>query len=489
MRPLAAAARRAAPIAIVAAAGVALRALDFGNPVIHVDEQFYLLVGERMWSGAVPFVDIWDRKPVGLFLIYALAAALPGDGVLAYQLLATAAAILTALVVRRGAITIGARPSGATLAAIAYLVWLPLLGGRGGQSPVFYNLLTALAVLTTLRLPSLAAEGQRAAIGRSGIAACLLMGLAIQIKYTAAVEGAFVGAAHLWWLVRARARMRTVAGSTAGWLLAGLAPTLVAIAAYAAMGGAALDAFWFANFGSIFDRPGYPVDQIAMRLLGIAALLSPLAACALLGWRLRPRPTPAALQIAYGWLIAALVGFAAIGTFFDHYALPLVAPLALLAAPTLGRRPRAAVGALGLGLMLVLAQRAFIADDAAGARETARLVRLNARGQCPYVFIGDTITYQLSDTCLPTTHVFPNLLAYSTEQGATGIDEAAEVRRILATRPPVIVTSTRRLTIWNMGSVVALKRSLRADYRRAWSTPRAQWRTVIYIRRDLPFRR
>ena len=30
------------------------RAQTFGNPVIGFDEQFYLLVGNRMWDGALP---------------------------------------------------------------------------------------------------------------------------------------------------------------------------------------------------------------------------------------------------------------------------------------------------------------------------------------------------------------------------------------------------------------------------------------------------
>ncbi len=401
--------RGVAPLLLLALVALGLRVWDFGNPVIHVDEQFYLLVGERMWQGSVPFVDIWDRKPVGLFLIYAIAAAFPGDGILAYQLMATAAAIATAAVVRTASLRVGARPSGALLAGIAYLLWLPMLGGRGGQAPVFYNLLVALAALWTLSLPALAETGRRGAIMRSGLIACLFAGIAIQVKYTAAVEGAFVGLAHLWWLRRAGARWGAVAAGVVAFAAAGITPTAIAFAAYAAMGHA--EAFWFANFSSIFLRAPYPPGELAMRLLGIAAQLSPLIACALLGWRLRPRPTPAPLALAYGWLIAALLGFAAIGTFFDHYALPVIAPLALLSAATFGRRPRAAVGAFGIGLLLFLAERAFVADDAPGARETARLVALNARGQCPYVFIGDTITYQLSGTCLPTPYVFPNLLA------------------------------------------------------------------------------
>ncbi|HTG37925.1 hypothetical protein [Sphingomonas sp.] len=479
--------RRLLPAIVLSLAALALRVWDFGNPVIHVDEQYYLLVGARIWNGAVPFIDLWDRKPVGLFLLYAIPAMLPGDGIAAYQVMATMAAAATAIVIRLAALRVGASPRGAMVAAIAYLVWLSVLGGRGGQAPVFYNLPVTIALLLTLKLPALAADGRRRSMVASGLAAALLGGIAIQLKYTAAVEGAFVGLAHLWWLRRSGARPGRLALAAMLFLAAGLAPTGIAALSYAAMGPAAFSAFWFANFSSIFLRPPYPADEVAMRLLGIAAQLSPLIACSLLAWRLRPRPTPPVLMLAAGWLVAAVGGFIAIGTFFDHYALPLIAPLTVMSATTFGRRPRAAIGALGLGLLLFLAERAFIPDDAAGAREAARLVRLNARGDCPYVFIGDTITYRLADTCVPTPYAFPNMLAYATEQGAMGIDEAAEVRRILRRRPPVIVTSTRELAIWNRQSLRAVKQALRCDYRRVWTTPRGQWDTVIYLRRDLRF--
>jgi hypothetical protein len=468
-------------LAILALAALLLRAWDFGNPIIHVDEQYYLLVGARMWDGAVPYLDIWDRKPVGLFLLYALAAAMPGDGILAYQAMASLAAVATAFVVHRTALAIGARPWGAMAAALAYLVWLSLLGGRGGQAPVFYNLLPAVALWLLVDGANRKASPRR--IVMAGLVACLACGVAIQIKYTAAVEGAFVGLAACWLLWRSGARAATLAAAIAAWALAGLAPTLAVAAAYRAIGPAAFDAFWFANFASIALRPGYPVDQLAMRLLGIAAQLSPLIACAALGWR-RSRDAGPARLLVRGWLVAATVGFLSIGTFFDHYALPLIAPLAIAAATTLGQHPRAAIGALGLGVALVVAERAFVPNDGPAARRVAEIVAANSRGDCPYVFIGDTITYHLAGACLPTTHAFPNLLAYATEQGATGIDEAAEVRRILSRRPPVIVTSTRRLDIWNRGSIDALKSAL-GDYRLIHAAPRANWQTLIYLRRDL----
>ena len=481
------------PLATAAALlliAIALRAWDFGNPVIHVDEQYYLLVGDRLLHGALPYVDIWDRKPIGLFLLYALIRMLPGDGILAYQIVATLFAAATAWIVERTARRLDAAPVGAFAAAIAYLVWLSLLGGRGGQSPVFYNLFVATAAALTLRLPDLAAARARGAILANGLAVCLLCGVAIQMKYTPAIEGAFFGLVHIWFLWRAGAGIPATVAAGIAWILAGLAATLAAIACYASFGPTALHLFWFANFTSIGLRPGYPIDQIAMRLLGIVAQLSPLLISAALTWRLRAHTGVRGerASIAFGWLSAALLGFLAIGTFFDHYALPLITPLAIVAAPAFGRSSRAMIASLGLALTLFVIERAVQPDDATGARAVARVVAANSGHECPYVFIGDTITYRLANACLPTRFAFPNLLAYSTEEGATGIDEAAEVRRILARRPPVIVTSSRRLNIWDGESVVIVKAALARDYRPVFSTPRAGYRTVVYLRRDRPFR-
>ncbi|KQN25644.1 hypothetical protein ASE86_05385 [Sphingomonas sp. Leaf33] len=462
---------------------VALRAADFGNPIIHVDEQYYLLIGQRMLEGAVPYIDIWDRKPVGLFLLYAGAAALPGDDVLGYQLLATLFAGLTACVVASGARALGASRSGAVAAGLAYLIWLPLLGGRGGQAPVFYNLFVALAARLTLRLPGLAERRSIGAIVVNGALACLAAGVAIQVKTTAVFEAAFIGLAHVWWL--ARVRPAAVFPGALLWLAIGVAPTLAVVLAYRAMGPAALDAWWFANAQSIFLRPGYPIGEIAMRLLGIVAQLSPLLLCAAIGWRRRMVRMTGERALAFAWLAAAAVGFGAIGTFFDHYALPLLPPLTMIAGIALGRIPRVLVGTLLLGVLLLVVERAFIADDAAGARQVANVVARNSRGGCPYVFMGDTATYTLSRTCLPTAHAFPNFLAYTTEAGASGIAEAAEMRRILAARPPVIVASTRRLAIWNPATVPLLQRALRDDYRQVLSVPRSSYRTVVFLRRDL----
>jgi 4-amino-4-deoxy-L-arabinose transferase-like glycosyltransferase len=461
---------------------VAIRARDFGNPIIHVDEQYYLLVGDHMLRGALPYVDIWDRKPVGLFLIFAAIRLLPGDGVLAYQLIATLFAAATAALVARAGLRLGASRTGAVAAGIAYLLWLSLLSGRGGQSPVFYNLFMAGAGLLTLRLPELARRGDRRAIMASGWGACLLAGLAIQTKYTPVVEGAFFGLAHLWFLRRAGTSWAAMAGVGAVWAALGLAPTAAVVASYYQRGPADFQAFWFANFASVALRKGYPAAKIAARLTGTTVQLSPFIACAIVAWRGRPRRSETLL--AFGWLAAALVAFAMIGAFFDHYALPLMVPLTMIAAPVLGRWRTALAGTAVIGGLLFVFHLATEPDDRESAYRVAQAMAANDGGDCPYVFAGDSILYHLAGACLPTAYAFPSTLAYEPEQGATGIDEAAEVRRIMARRPPVVVTLDRPLAPWNRDSLKIVSVALAQDYRLVLSAPREDGHLLVYRRRD-----
>ena len=106
-------------VLLIIAVAVATRIVSWWNPVAHPDDQFYLLAGEQLLAGHWPYVDVWDRKPLGLFLIYAGVASL-GGGILMLNLVATAFAAATALVIRQMALRF-AGPVGATMSALAYL--------------------------------------------------------------------------------------------------------------------------------------------------------------------------------------------------------------------------------------------------------------------------------------------------------------------------------------------------------------------------------
>jgi hypothetical protein len=52
----------------------------------------------------------------------------------------------------------------------------------------------------------------------------------------------------------------------------------------------------------------------------------------------------------------------------------------------------------------------------------------------------------------------------------------------------VIVTGSRPLAAWNVQSLAIVNAALAANYRPVFSAPRNDYRTIVYLRRDLPFR-
>lgn len=423
------------------------RLLILGNPLVHVDEEFYLLVADRWAHGAQPFLDIWDRKPLGLFLLYRLFTALPGDPVLAYQLFGIGCTAATALLVRRMALEL-APPAGAWLAGLVYMCAMPAFNCALGQAPVFYNPLVALAMLLVLR--GWQKTDTRDLLGR-GAAVMALLGLAMQIKYSALFEGIGMGLMLLVLGKRAGWSWPRMAAAAALWCAMALAPTAAVLLDYAASGHA--DAFLQSNFISVLQRlpDGAPTWR---RLLKLSAGLSPFA-LAIAFDPLRRAATGDAAQalsrrLLNLWAVAAVLGFLAFGTWYDHYVGPLLAPLSVLAAPALaaavrGGLPRAARWS---GRFLLLASTVgglvlmFQGLDAHGNEEefdrSTALIRSAIHGGCYFQFDGAPGLYRSVDACIPTRFAFPNHLNTWTEAPAIGADPSAEVRRIMATRPDVV---------------------------------------------------
>jgi hypothetical protein len=433
------------PILLLAAA-FAIRCAWFGNPVIQIDEQFYLLVGDRMLHGALPFVDVWDRKPIGLFLIYGAIRLLGGTGIIQYQVVATLFAWATALIITRIARSI-ASARAAWLAGGVYLLWLNFFTGEGGQSPVFYNLFVAGAGLLTMRAMARDATPRR--IFRLGLAAMALAGVAMQVKYTALFEGIFFGLALLWAIARATGRVTPVLGAGMAWVALALLPSALVLSYYASVGHA--DAFLYANFLSVMERGSAGMPELLQRLGIMALLLSPLFGALALSeraglWRTHDR---AAHHFILAWLGAAIGGLLAFGTYYDHYALPLLVSLCAAAAPAFDYVRRdariglrlagllVAIGLVGIGVNHHLLVKRK--GDAAYISQLAQAIEANRHGGSLYIYEGEPILYLLTGAPAPTRFMFPNHLGEAIEAPAVGVDPTAELRRIVATRPQVIV--------------------------------------------------
>lgn len=435
-------ARRLPRWAMLLLVALALRVFTFGNPLVHVDEEFYFTVGRALWQGAVPYLDIWDRKPVGLFLLYAVPAALGLPlGIWAYQAMALASVTVTALLIARLAERAGwAR--GSLAAALAYLLWLDLLEGAGGQSPVFYNLPMVGAATLLAPRPDDGVRGGRRF--RAGAGAFALVGCALQIKYSVVFEGAFFGA---WWLWRELRLTRTPARAVAGAaLLATVAalPTLAAWGWYAAHGWS--DAFVYANFRSIAQRVPDPIVPQLLNLLLIVLVTLPLLVIVSLTLRRPPAAGPGRdlQRWLFAWSVAAGLGLLVFGAYFDHYALPLLVPLSTCSAGFFARHPAARRVVVPLFAVLFVGSEAVVLDRLYGRGTPTQFAALtravgDAPPGCLYVFSGTSMSYAASARCTLTRYRFPSHLDRPRERGAIGVDQQAEIARILAAKPAVVV--------------------------------------------------
>lgn len=457
--------------------GFLLRLPMLGDPAYKLDEQFYLWVGDRLLHGDLPYVNIWDRKPIGLFLIYAFARLFGGMGFVEYQLLATFAAIGTSACIfamtRRAAGDVPGAISG-----MLYLLWLEVAEGGGGQSPVFYGLPVAAAAMLLLH-PSDANDRRRA------FGAMALIGIAIQIKYTVLFEGMFFGL-----VAAARALRRNgvrALPEIALLALTALVPTMLAIGVYAALGH--FGDFWFANFTSIFLRGATSASDLHYRTEMALLRMVPLGTCIAASiWELRREPDKRGWQLfMLGWCAAAIYAFFSLGVLYSHYLLPVFLPLSAAAAPIFRRRPLGWVLA-GLAAYIPAANLGWpeFATTARSHRQMAALTALVpadvSRG-CMHMFDGPPILYYLTHACTVTRYPFPDHLSAEMEAHATGIDPLAETKRILAVRPEVITISDVDVRPPNKASFALMRDGLRRYYRlagKAWVDERYIW---VFVRR------
>ena len=464
-------------LALLALLAVAVRFITYGNPALGFDEQFYLLVGDRMVQGELPYVDIFDRKPIGIFLIYAGIRWLGGGGVVQYKLVATLFVIATAWLIYLLARQRAER-FGAGLAAALYILWLNLMEGEGGQTPVFYNLLVigaAWQLFAALRAPD--------RLVPRGALALLLIGLALQIKYTVVFEGMFFGLAFLWlaWTQR-MAWGRLVAFATVMVALA-LLPTALVLLYYWGVGEA--DAFIFANFSSnAYKENGSSLVQL-FKLVELSALFLPLGVVAVVGHRaIRDKMVRPDGQMVRLWLVASVLGVLLYWRFSaPHYAIPLLAPLCVLLAPALDARPRlgAAIAALALiaGQVVQIQLAAMKGGDAA-----MRAVAAAAKPDRGVIFVynGYPGLYLLTGSPLPSRWSFPGHLNTQDENNprALGVDPLVETRRILDANPDAIVDTFPAYALGNRETRALLHRVIAERYRPVLCVATRDRTRVIY---------
>jgi hypothetical protein len=199
--------------AVIAFSALQVLSFSFGR-----DQSIYALVGEGVLHGKMPYRDLWDFKPPGIFLAYALAQGVFGRGMAAIRVLEAAGMIGMVFAFMRLADTFFERPrAGLVGGALAAIIHAELDFWHSGQPEVFGGYLTAFAlVLATSRF-----HPRRRAWVWLGVGA--LFGLAFLFKPPLG-GGAFVCAAYL--SKREQQRVASTARALLALLIVGVGAAL-----------------------------------------------------------------------------------------------------------------------------------------------------------------------------------------------------------------------------------------------------------------------
>ncbi len=448
-------------IAIIAGIILIERLPTIGFASLNVDESAYLAIGEAMLRGAVPYIDIIDRKPVGLYVIYALATSIFSDPIIGARILGLICTGISAgfifAIARRH---LHESRVSATLAASLFSCFAILYGGDAAQYNVFVMPFTAVAawiVFENLARLSRGEPPQALRIGLSG----LLLGLAMQIKYTPAFEGMGFGLL----LMAAGWQFRTSLGAvglrklTVGlvlMLVGGLAPTLAVAAIYWRMDQ--FDAFMFYNFTVNVVRPvtDYAPGLLTFRMAEVLAIAAPLLG---FSFRFANRVRAGAVTFPVDarwaqlglavWFGAALFGALVQRQPYLHYFYAVVPPLALWSASAMIGRAGLLRPIRWIAFLIPLAFAGYAGGwtvetythgSAYLPREIAQTLRAE-RVRSLYVFNWFGILYHLSELPSPTRFTLPTHLLRDLEAASFEFDAKPEVERILAAKPEVIVVA------------------------------------------------
>lgn len=300
---------------------VLLPGLRFGPSL---DASVFTIVADRLRAGDVPYRDLFDHKPPGIFLFDAAVQSLVGGSAWSGSWVGSVLALgltgaLAGSIAVRSSASIGTRRLSDSLA---------LRVGVG------------LLTVTFLGAPRLAlGGGMTEAVGALPAAASVW----------AALCGSAGGRGATWWFVAAGAFASAavatsfffapvvVAAGILGWgaahrtlaYLAGLALVAAALALWLVAAGAmpaAIDALIGFNAAYIGVSLGDPRGTATGALLAIAPLLA-----AAVAFSFMHRPSRLSLALV-AWCAMSVLQLILPGRFATHYLLPVVLPLCLLAA-------------------------------------------------------------------------------------------------------------------------------------------------------------
>jgi hypothetical protein len=403
--------------------------------------------------GGLPYVAVWDQHPPGMAALFALVQRFVADPVLGARLAALFAVTATALLIHRFCVRYLNQAGAGLIGALLYIVCMSRWLGLAANTELFNNACVTLASYLLYG----AVRRSPASLARA-VAAAVVLGVGLQIKYVVLPEAAILCLAYLIAAYCAHRDLRATALAAGALVLAGLLPTGMVVLYFWQNG--ALQPFLDANVGSNISyldvRPA--VSVIARRaatglgpMVG-AILITGLAIWRCAGWRrMRLGGLSPELWILV-WIVAALLDVSLPLKFFSHYYFALYPPLSLAGALALTALTRDRRRGFAVGVVVLFATavpywatgfaRAVQVARADAPRAVADVLR-EAGGSDLNVFVYEyqPVIYALALLRPPTPYVLSSEL--STFTYSSHVDGADEVRRTMDSAPDFVVLRVR----------------------------------------------
>lgn len=289
-----------------------IRLPHFFEAVIEWDESTFILMGQSIVDGHLPYVELWDNKPPLCFVPFALVIALFGKSIFAVRALGLVCVVISAWMVRNVALRFGDRSLGLVsgIACVVFVSYAP-----SGMATLSEH----LAIVPLTGVLALALRPQLHAAGSFGAGAGLSIATLVRTNL-ALTALAVVG---FWLLERSRTgRDRIAPIALVGGLLT---PWIVCAAPYAALG--LLPLFYAAVFVAPF---GYAVKAVVGRMVWH---LAPLGLAQLPAWwKGLPSELRRNLSFTATFALSTLASILVTGTGTLHYGVQFVPFGALMVA-------------------------------------------------------------------------------------------------------------------------------------------------------------
>jgi 4-amino-4-deoxy-L-arabinose transferase-like glycosyltransferase len=450
---------RALPFAVILIVTLLIRLPFAFHSVVDWDESTFILVGQSIVDGHLPYTHLWDVKPPLLFAVFATTIAIFGHTIEAIRLtgalLVAASAALTWLI----ASTLWSRRA-AWLASGLCLTGSSFLGS--GQATMSEHVMTPFLLAAVYLMITAPVTVRRAFLVGVLLAAASLVRL--NIAYAVVAAGLLVFA-----FAPARTRFRAAMAFAGGGL------TLVALACLPYALAGELTTLWksavvaalartetgdlLSRLAGLFDRAFQAGgDGTGNGLFWLGLLLWPGAIAGLvIGWRSRrPGASPWAITQLGAFLGAIALSIVMSGGAFGHYLIQLV-PLASLLAGILAAHPsvviRRAVWAIAAVLTMlslgpvVEAYRSLADRVSSGAAlrqgagyDIAAFLTTSNPDKRPVLLLTDHVAYWLTGSEPPNgfaTH--PSTLGRPNLLRIMGTSPRAELEKIFQLRPVFVV--------------------------------------------------